>query len=106
MGGRNHCSTDYNHLMMRLIFNLAAAEGTNLTMVMIDLKPAFHRVATNLVYDMQMSTDDIDNLIGHMDIPQCALLATQTLMNNNGIISAHIDNKSLLSMLTEARRNT
>eukprot|EP00959_Pyramimonas_sp_CCMP1952_P363623 7614482-Pyramimonas_sp.AAC.1 len=31
--------------------------------------------------------------------------AIQTLVTNNGIASTHIDNKNLLSMLTEAHRN-
>ncbi|CAK0792473.1 unnamed protein product, partial [Prorocentrum cordatum] len=91
---------------MRLTFNLAAAAGTNLIMIMIVLKSAFNKVATNLAYDTQMSTDDIDNLICHMDIPQCMQPAIQTLINNNGIVSTHIDNKHMLSMLTEAHRNT
>eukprot|EP00959_Pyramimonas_sp_CCMP1952_P019607 414246-Pyramimonas_sp.AAC.1 len=41
-----------------------------------------------------------------MDIPQCMQPAIHTLMNNDGIVFAHIDNKNLLSMLTEAHRNT
>eukprot|EP00959_Pyramimonas_sp_CCMP1952_P344533 7216155-Pyramimonas_sp.AAC.1 len=53
-----------------------------------------------------MSTDGIDNRICHLDIPQCMQPAIQALMNNSGIVSAHIDNEHVLSMLAEAHRNT